>query len=87
MNRISTVAAEPTGSGVSAATSPAPTKGVQAAPIHPLRLRATHWLNAIAVVLMATGGWRTTGRGAGTFTPAAAGIAGVVAGNGVSRGV
>ena len=28
------------------------------APVHPLWLRATHWLNAIAVVLMVTSGWR-----------------------------
>jgi thiosulfate reductase cytochrome b subunit len=26
--------------------------------IHPLWLRATHWLNALAVVLLATSGWR-----------------------------
>jgi thiosulfate reductase cytochrome b subunit len=27
-------------------------------PIHPAWLRITHWLNALAVVLMATSGWR-----------------------------
>jgi thiosulfate reductase cytochrome b subunit len=27
-------------------------------PIHPVWLRATHWLNAIAVVILATSGWR-----------------------------
>jgi thiosulfate reductase cytochrome b subunit len=27
-------------------------------PIHPAWLRATHWLNALAVVIMATSGWR-----------------------------
>ena len=30
----------------------------QDGPIHPGWLRATHWLNAIAVVLMVTSGWR-----------------------------
>jgi thiosulfate reductase cytochrome b subunit len=28
------------------------------APIHPLWMRATHWLNALAVVLLVTSGWR-----------------------------
>jgi thiosulfate reductase cytochrome b subunit len=27
-------------------------------PIHPVWLRATHWLNAVAVVIMVTSGWR-----------------------------
>jgi len=27
-------------------------------PIHPLWLRVTHWLNALAVVIMVTSGWR-----------------------------
>lgn len=27
-------------------------------PIHPAWLRATHWLNALAVVILATSGWR-----------------------------
>ena len=27
-------------------------------PIHPVWLRATHWLNALAVVILATSGWR-----------------------------
>ena len=27
-------------------------------PIHPLWLRATHWLNALAVLVMVTSGWR-----------------------------
>ncbi len=58
MNPISTVAVEQTETNVSRATSPRSTKGVRAAPIHPLWLRATHWLNAAAVVLMATSGWR-----------------------------
>ena len=58
MNRISPVTVEPTGAGVSAATPLRSTKAVRAAPIHPLWLRATHWLNAMAVVLMATSGWR-----------------------------
>ena len=58
MNRISTVTAEPTGAGVCAATSLGSTKAARAAPVHPLWLRATHWLNAIAVILMATSGWR-----------------------------
>lgn len=34
------------------------TKPRRTAPVHPLWLRATHWLNALAVVLMATSGWR-----------------------------
>ena len=58
MDRISTLTVEPTGAGVSATTSLGSTKAVRAATIHPLWLRATHWLNAIAVVLMATSGWR-----------------------------
>ena len=58
MNRISTVTVEPTGAGVSATASLRSTMAVRAVPIHPLWLRATHWLNAMAVVLMATSGWR-----------------------------
>jgi len=38
------------------------TRGLAAAdatrPIHPVWLRATHWLNALAVVIMAMSGWR-----------------------------
>lgn len=50
MSRISTVSVEP--------VQPSTARGGRAAPIHPLWLRATHWLNAIAVVLMVTSGWR-----------------------------
>jgi thiosulfate reductase cytochrome b subunit len=32
-----------------------PTRGV---PIHPLWLRLTHWLNALAVLVLVTSGWR-----------------------------
>ncbi|HER34015.1 MAG: cytochrome b/b6 domain-containing protein [Halothiobacillaceae bacterium] len=32
--------------------------GENAPPIHPLWLRITHWLNALAVVLMVMSGWR-----------------------------
>ena len=35
---------------------PRMTDGARA--IHPLWLRATHWLNALAVVILATSGWR-----------------------------
>ncbi len=31
---------------------------VQATPIHPLWLRVTHWVNALAVVMMVMSGWR-----------------------------
>ncbi|MEO8525172.1 MAG: cytochrome b/b6 domain-containing protein [Caldimonas sp.] len=58
MNRIRTVTVEPIGASVSAATSLRSTKAARAAPIHTLWLRTTHWLNAVAVVLMATSGWR-----------------------------
>ena len=27
-------------------------------PVHPAWLRATHWLNALAVVILAMSGWR-----------------------------
>lgn len=31
---------------------------VRPVPIHPAWLRATHWLNALAAIIMATSGWR-----------------------------
>ncbi len=37
-------------------TRPAPIQGT--APVHPGWLRITHWLNALAVVIMVTSGWR-----------------------------
>ncbi len=58
MDYISTVTVEASGAGVAAATSLRSQTAVSTAPIHPLWLRATHWLNAMAVVLMATSGWR-----------------------------
>ena len=36
----------------------APTRVARTSPIHPLWLRATHWLNALAVLLMVASGWR-----------------------------
>lgn len=36
----------------------AATGAAHAPPIHPLWLRATHWLNAAAVLVMVTSGWR-----------------------------
>jgi len=58
MSRTSTVIVEPA-HPPSAAMGPRPSaKGGRTAAIHPLWLRATHWLNAIAVVLMVTSGWR-----------------------------
>ena len=36
-------------------TETTPTSGV---PIHPLWLRLTHWLNALAVLVLVTSGWR-----------------------------
>jgi thiosulfate reductase cytochrome b subunit len=45
--------------------APAPTSALPPAPaaarratVHPLWLRATHWLNAVAVVLLVASGWR-----------------------------
>lgn len=35
-----------------------PTHAETAAPIHPRWLRATHWLNALAMVLLVLSGWR-----------------------------
>ena len=58
MSRISTITVEPAQVSTSPVESPPSAKGGLAAPIHPLWLRATHWLNAIAVVLMVTSGWR-----------------------------
>jgi thiosulfate reductase cytochrome b subunit len=58
MNRTSTVTVEASGADVAAATALRSTRALRAALIHPLWLRATHWLNALAVVLMATSGWR-----------------------------
>jgi Thiosulfate reductase cytochrome B subunit (membrane anchoring protein) len=36
----------------------APTHVARTAQIHPVWLRATHWLNALAVLLMMASGWR-----------------------------
>ena len=58
MSRISTITVGPAESRASAVEPHSSPKGGRAAPIHPLWLRATHWLNAIAVVLMVTSGWR-----------------------------
>ena len=57
MSRTATTI-EPAESAASAPGSPARTNRDRPVPIHPPWLRATHWLNAIAVVLMATSGWR-----------------------------
>jgi len=51
MSRISTARVAP----VESHPSPG---GSRAAPVHPGWLRTTHWLNAVAVVLMVTSGWR-----------------------------
>jgi thiosulfate reductase cytochrome b subunit len=45
-----------TGQTVRAATAPVPRRDPRT--IHPVWLRITHWLNAIAVVLLVTSGWR-----------------------------
>jgi thiosulfate reductase cytochrome b subunit len=59
MSRNSTIITlEPVESRASAVAPLPAMKGDRAATIHPLWLRATHWLNAIAVVLMVTSGWR-----------------------------
>ena len=58
MSRISTITIEPAETRASAVEPLSSPKRDRAAPIHPLWLRATHWLNAIAVVLMVTSGWR-----------------------------
>jgi thiosulfate reductase cytochrome b subunit len=58
MSRTSTITVEPAEPTASAAEPPASGKATHAAPVHPLWLRATHWLNAVAVVLMVTSGWR-----------------------------
>ena len=58
MSRISTITIEPAESRASAVEPLSPPKGGRAAPIHPLWLRASHWLNAVAVVVMVGSGWR-----------------------------
>ena len=58
MSRISTITVEPAQPSTAAVESLPSANGGRAAPVHPLWLRATHWLNAIAVVLMVTSGWR-----------------------------
>jgi thiosulfate reductase cytochrome b subunit len=39
-------------------TTPAQRTDRTAAPVHPVWLRATHWLNALAVLVMVASGWR-----------------------------
>jgi len=39
-------------------TSPVPTTGILDPTIHPAWMRTAHWLNALAVVVMVTSGWR-----------------------------
>jgi len=39
-------------------SSPAVTRTARTTQIHPVWLRATHWLNALAVVVMLASGWR-----------------------------
>jgi len=58
MSRISPAIVEPAQPSTAVGESTPLTKGSRAAPVHPLWLRVTHWLNAIAVVLMVTSGWR-----------------------------
>lgn len=58
MNRTSNITVEPAEPIASAAGPSASRKEARPVPVHPLWLRATHWLNAIAVVLMVTSGWR-----------------------------
>ena len=58
MSRISTNTVEPAEPLACKVTAFRLTKANREASIHPLWLRATHWLNAIAVVLMVTSGWR-----------------------------
>ena len=41
-----------------AITRPDRTEPVAAMTVHPVWLRVTHWLNALAVVVMVTSGWR-----------------------------
>ncbi|CAN5819989.1 hypothetical protein BH11PSE8_BH11PSE8_41550 [soil metagenome] len=58
MSRISSIPVEPVLTSSPAVESMHSGQGHRAALVHPLWLRATHWLNAIAVVLMVTSGWR-----------------------------
>ena len=58
MSRINTMIVESAESPTSAVEPLRSTKGARTVPVHPLWLRGTHWLNAIAVVLMVTSGWR-----------------------------
>ena len=58
MSRTNTITVEPAEPSTSALELPPSTKGGRASPVQPLWLRATHWLNAIAVLLMVTSGWR-----------------------------
>ncbi len=40
------------------ASAPAREPGRAPVPIHPLAVRITHWLNAIAILIMIGSGWR-----------------------------
>jgi thiosulfate reductase cytochrome b subunit len=55
MSRTSTLSPQPRDPAAANELSPAVGRAVT---IHPLWLRAAHWLNAVAVLLMVTSGWR-----------------------------
>ena len=58
MSRISTLSPQPRDPVVSPDARPPSSQVERTGTIHPLWLRAAHWLNAVAVVLMVTSGWR-----------------------------
>ncbi|MET5012136.1 b-type cytochrome, partial [Burkholderia pseudomallei] len=58
LTHAGTDAASPAGTDA-AASGPCITRATRARrPIHPLGVRASHWLNALAAVTMARSGWR-----------------------------
>ena len=58
MSRISTFSRQPPDPVDAPDERPLSAASQRAETIHPLWLRAAHWLNAVAVVLMVTSGWR-----------------------------
>src|ERR1700738_5429985 len=50
--------AQPAGKNVHAGNPCEPTAGTGVDLIHPLWLRTTHWLNALAAIIMILSGWR-----------------------------
>lgn len=62
MNRISAIPTRPSVNAIEGTvivtTNARPTRATPPLTIHPFWLRASHWLNAVAVVVMVSSGWR-----------------------------